>query len=420
MQKQTLRGYRRKLINLLGLMCLVLVFVTVVSVKKRFLSHSQDLGIYYHYSLHLMQGQVPYRDFAIEYPPLALLPMLVPRLVTFGRAISLRSYVALFLLENIVFCILMALLMLQVISHWQPKRRSLKTITAYVLLVVCCSPLIVWRYDMFPALLTLLGLLSVLIGRPTIAGIWLGFGIATKLYPVLLIPIFSIYYLVSRQYRQLLLLFMGTVGAVSLAVLPLTLIVGEQILSFLRYHQLRGMQIESTAAGLILLGKVLGLTKVSLNYNYGSINVDSLLADSIIKWLPLILILAFVIVMISCLNCFASEYATNGVISSESLVAYVIAALLVFIAFGKVFSAQYIIWLLPFASLLRQPQIVLTVAIFTITMFIFPYDYDRLMEMQPLSVILLNLRNFMVISLLIWLLVERLPASYKTALDRRY
>lgn len=418
MQKQRLRGYRTKLLYLLGFMCLALVFVSVVSYKKRFPEHSQDLGLYYEYSLKLLQGKVPYRDFAIEYPPLALLPMVVPRLVSFGRALSFRNYVGLFLLENVVFCILMALLLLQVISR-QPKRRSSWPMTAYVLLVVCCSPLLVWRYDIFPALLTLLGLLSVLIGRPTIAGIWLGFGIVAKLYPVLLLPIFSIYYLASREYRGLVRFFMGTVGAICLTVLPLALIVGEQLLSFLRYHQLRGIQIESTPAGLILVAKVLGLTKVSLNGNYGSINVDSPLADSIIKLLPLILILALVVVIVSCLSCFRSEYARNGAISSESLVAYIIATLLVFIAFGKVFSPQYIIWLLPFVSLLRRGQVGLVVAIFTITMFIFPYDYDGLLQLQPLFVLLLNLRNFMLISLLIWLLVERLPASYKLALSRR-
>ncbi|MBR8837180.1 MAG: DUF2029 domain-containing protein [Stigonema ocellatum SAG 48.90 = DSM 106950] len=419
MQKQRLKGYGTKLIYLLALMCLALVFVTFVIWRKRFSCQIQDLDVYYKYSLQLMQGHLPYRDFALEYPPLALLAMILPRLVSFGQALSFRSYIGLFLLENVVFCILMALLLLKIISHWQPKSYSRWTMPAYVLLVVCCSPLLLWRYDIFPALLTQMALLSLLIGRPTRAGIWLGFGIAAKLYPIFILPIFSIYYLASRQYRGLRRLLMGTVGATCLTLLPFALVAGGQMLSFLRYHQLRGIQIESTASGAILLAQSLGLTKVSTVFNYGSRNIQSPLADSIVRWLPLIFILAFVGVIASCLSCFRFEYGTSGIISSKSLVGYIIATLLVFIAFGKVFSPQYLIWLLPFAPLLRLGQIGLAIAIFTTTMIIFPGYYNYLKDMQPLFVLLLNLRNMMVILLLIWLLGEHLPASYKLGFSRR-
>ena len=36
--------------------------------------HALDLSIYYQDSLQLLLGRMPYRDFALEYPPLALLP----------------------------------------------------------------------------------------------------------------------------------------------------------------------------------------------------------------------------------------------------------------------------------------------------------------------------------------------------------
>jgi hypothetical protein len=73
---------------------------------------------------------------------------------------------------------------------------------------------------------------------------------------------------------------------------------------------------------------------------------------------------------------------------------------------SKVFSPQYIIWLLPFAPLLRPRQFWLMVAIFAMTMGIFPAAYSHLLRMQVPSVLLLNLRNFSILALLLWLLIE--------------
>jgi hypothetical protein len=52
------------------------------------------------------------------------------------------------------------------------------------------------------------------------------------------------------------------------------------------------------------------------------------------------------------------------------LVTFSLAALLAFIVTNKVFSPQYLIWLVPFAPLLPRRQIVLFVAICVATMII--------------------------------------------------
>jgi len=46
--------------------------------------HAQDLSLYRSTAQHVLNGQVPYRDFNLEYPPLALLPLTLPGLVV-GR-----------------------------------------------------------------------------------------------------------------------------------------------------------------------------------------------------------------------------------------------------------------------------------------------------------------------------------------------
>lgn len=420
MQLQQQTGDRAFIARLLAIQCAVLMLVGSVNLWKGFRFDQQDLEVYYNSSFHLMQGQVPYRDFPLEYPPLALLWFVLPHLVKLGQSLSFAEYKWLFMLQNVLLSIAIAILLVQVVSRLQPKRSSVMALRFYLLLVVISAPMLLWRYDLFPALLTQLALLCVLVGRPTQSGIWLGFGIAAKLYPVVLLPIFSTYYLVRKKYRALFGLLLGSVGATCLTLLPFALMARGELLSFLRYHEMRGLQIETLPAGAILLMHVLGLTKVKLILNYGAFHLVSPLADSVVKWVPFVFILAFLGVIASCLVCFRRDRALKGAISDESLVAYVVAALLTFMVTGKVFSTQYIIWLLPFVPLLRPRQMGMAIIIFAITIIIFPVGYDRLLQIHALPVLLLNLRNILMVILLLSLLVARFPTSAFLPIEQRH
>src|SRR5215207_4078479 len=90
---------------------LAVVFVTLPSVARW---HALDLTLYYQNSLNLLHGQLPYRDFALEYPPLALLPFVLPRLATFGLPIDFSGYAWLFLIQNALFSTLIALVIWQI------------------------------------------------------------------------------------------------------------------------------------------------------------------------------------------------------------------------------------------------------------------------------------------------------------------
>jgi hypothetical protein len=59
-----------------------------------------DLEIYARYADQIVQGRLPYRDFPVEYPPLALVPFVVPRLLALGRPLDETQYRLLFLFQN--------------------------------------------------------------------------------------------------------------------------------------------------------------------------------------------------------------------------------------------------------------------------------------------------------------------------------
>jgi hypothetical protein len=53
---------------------------------------------------------------------------------------------------------------------------------------------------------------------------------------------------------------------------------------------------------------------------------------------------------------------------------------------------------------------------FALTIALFPFEYNHLLAMQMLPVLLLNLRNLLVVALLLWLLIDRAPSSWRVAL----
>ncbi|MEO7911541.1 MAG: glycosyltransferase 87 family protein [Roseiflexaceae bacterium] len=400
------------MIALLAFQLIALLTVVLVTLPSVAQWHALDLSIYYHDSLQLLRGRVPYRDFALEYPPLALLPFALPRLVAFGRRIDFVGYVWLFLIENAIYSTLIAL----VIAQIRGLRAAWPALTLYALLVVVSAPLLPWRYDLFPALLTALALLCVLRQRPGWAGIWLGLGVAAKLYPAVLLLIFGAYYFAGKNRPALLRLGLGGAGALAATLLPFVLIAPGPLLSFLSYHQLRGLQLESLPAGVIVLAHVLGMTSARLEFNYGALHVAAPLAGAVLRWLPIVFVVVLGAVLVSGIARFREEQAREGRVTYTSLVAYSAAVLLAFIITNKVFSPQYIIWLLPFAPLLRLRQASALLVICALTIVLFPFNYDHLLGMELLPVLLLNLRNLLVVVLLAWLLVDRAPSSWRAAL----
>jgi hypothetical protein len=54
-------------------------------------TYGHRMQLYYRYSCNLRQGQMPYRDFSFAYPPLALLPIVLPHLIKLSRTVNLSE-----------------------------------------------------------------------------------------------------------------------------------------------------------------------------------------------------------------------------------------------------------------------------------------------------------------------------------------
>jgi uncharacterized membrane protein len=109
--------------------------------------------------------------------------------------------------ENALMSVLLGLTVVRIVSYFQPWCRWLRILAVYTLLSMVSASLLLGRYDLFPTLLMGTAVAAAIDGHPTRSGIWLGLEVAAKLFPIVSLPIFSIYYLVSRNYRSLLKAF---------------------------------------------------------------------------------------------------------------------------------------------------------------------------------------------------------------------
>jgi hypothetical protein len=188
-----------------------------------------------------------------------------------------------------------------------------------------------------------------------------------------------------------------------------------EFFSFLEYHELRGIQLETLAAGLILLASKMGLTNLDIELNYGAFHLISPWADSLLNSsaLTLFFLSLFCLVFTSCFYSFRQEYLAEQKISEQSLLIYTVAALAVFIVCNKVFSPQYLVWLMPFVILLDRRERKMFLAISLLTTALYPFLYDELIDRDSSPILLLNIRNFLMLFFIYCLMIKKTKMTKK-------
>ena len=166
---------------------------------RGFFTHDRiiDTPVYESYGSAIDSGQVPYRDFALEYPPGALPVFALPALGgAHGDAFRRRFELEMaFLGEVIVICLAVAL-----VALGAGRRRVLAVLGFAALAVVALGPVVLSRFDLWPAALTAAALAALLSGRLRLGHLALGAAVAAKLYPAVLVPLTLVY--VWRRFGQ--------------------------------------------------------------------------------------------------------------------------------------------------------------------------------------------------------------------------
>ncbi|HEY4412545.1 MAG TPA: glycosyltransferase 87 family protein [Gaiellaceae bacterium] len=338
----------------------------------------------------IVSGQVPYRDFAVEYPPGALLPMLAPELT--ARRGSFGDYGHSFEKWMAGAGVLMTLLAALALAALRPP--PLRAVTS--MLLVGASPLLLGnlmlsRFDLWVAALTVGALAALLWERRTTSAVVLAAAIATKLFPVVLAPI-GLAWIWRRHGRRAALTWALIVVAACAAVfLPFVVVAPAGIAHSFTVQLDRPLQIESIGAVLLIVVHLVFGTALHV-FTTKSQNVSG----SGVRAVEVLTSIVQAVVLVAIWLLYARGQQTR-----ERLVAYAAAAVVAFMAFGKVLSPQYLVWLIPLVPLVRDraAQVLLFVAL-VLTQVEFPARYwQYATDMRPSLVAVVLVRDIALVVL---------------------
>jgi len=343
-------------------------------------------------------GQIPYHDFASEYPPLALFSFLLPGLVTSNTAV----YSWLFAGEMMVFDLLALVMIADLASRL--KMSVKKTLTVYTLLIVATGPILLARYDILPAVLVLAALWAFVKGKNKLAWAVAALGFAAKIYPIIILPIFVIYQLKNRQYGRMIAGGAVFLGVTLITILPWIIIDAGGYWHSWTYHLERGLHSESTYGTTLLTGQLMGLTTMQGALTFGSWNLSSPLADSLAR-MSFYISAAILLVVYGFYAWRLQRESENPRVGlSESaaaqLLKYATIVVAVFMLTNKVFSAQYLAWLCPLIPLAADRRYfapMLFIAAGVLTQYVYPYNYIPFELGKALPVLVLTFRNLLLI-----------------------
>jgi hypothetical protein len=381
---------------LLAFFVLVYLVFEVYYLYARHGSHFADLTLYYGAASKILDGQVPYRDFPIEYPILALIPVVIPEFLNRIFSGSLNGYILWFTIQNLAFGLSAGYLIAEM-------EKSNHRIIAYKYLglLLLSLPIFLFRFDPFPASLTALTLYYIA-KKPFISGSAMMISIATKLYALVMIPVLGLYYLFNRQFKKLFIHAAGFTFILLLILIAFFWIGNNAIDDFLSNHLLRGIHLESVAGGILLLFQKAGMLDIQIIHNYGAFHLESAWSGYALQIVKFLTPVAFVAMLCFIIRVFLRETKRSGQVTMQTLIKALLLQTLLFILLNKVFSPQYLVWLLPLIPFCNKKSYLLFAFALMLTVIIFPGQYYGLIEMKLLMIVILNLRNF----LLVWLLVE--------------
>jgi hypothetical protein len=350
-----------------------------------------DLGYYYDgMVLKMAQGLAPFRDFFIEYPPL-----FVPLLAAPGTHFDERGYVLRFAVMMValmaVSCVLSAL---AAYSEQMPSRAYATAIlfSCYTLLL---GPIAANRYDPAVALVLAGIILAMAHDRWVIAGVLIGVGFALKVTPIMLLPIVLL--LAPRRSLVRALVGCGVAAAVPFAcVLAEGGRAASNLVQMMAYHLDRPLEIESVLATPFWIGRLLGVSSVTVANAAGSQVVASATADLVAKLSSGVLLIALGAV-------FALVWRRRPTIASDPSMLFlsILATILASLMGSKVLSPQYFVWLIPAVALVafddRIIGALMAVALL-LTHILFPANYWGFAQFQMNGpVILVVVRNLVLL-----------------------
>jgi glycosyl transferase family 87 len=350
-----------------------------------------DTGLYRLYGEKLVDGHLPYRSgFSLEFPPGAIPAFAVP-------ALPGSHYVVWFHLFQLACGVLAIGAVAYARAGYLPP-----LVVAFS--PACLGPITLNAFDLWPAALSAWAVAFTFRGRPRLGAALLGVATGAKLYPVLLAPAL-LAYPVRREALRAAFVGLAAVGAV---FLPFLALAPGGLRFSLEEQARRGLQVESLGGAAFGVAHRLGAgARMVVSQAPFSFDVAGRGA-SVTATVSSVLVLAAV--------GFAWWLLRRGPVDATRTAWAVAAAAVGFVAFAKVLSPQYLLFLVPLVALVRSTVAwgaALAALALTQVWARFPEPFLRTVHFGPL--IWVTFARNLLLALLYGFLVTRLARSRATS-----
>jgi hypothetical protein len=361
-----------------------------------------DTPVYETYGNLMAKGHVPYRDFSVEYPPGALPVFVLPALGHVddpGR--FRRSFETLMAACGSLVVIGVALCLGALGAR---PRRLYAGVALAAIAPLLVGSVVLTRFDLWPAALAVGALAALLHGRMRLGHGVLGLAIVAKIWPGVLLPLTVAHVWRTRGRRAALECLATALGTIAVVMLPFVAVAPGGVWDSVVRQTTRPLQIESLGAAMLVASHHVFGTGAAMVSSHGSQNLGGTAANLV----GVLQTLAQVAVLVALWTWFARRAR-----SREELVQACAAAVLAFVALGKVVSPQFMIWLIPFVPLVRKR---LAAALFVVALVLtqawFPQRYwDYALGFDGTTTVIVIARDLVLLALLVVLLRPERPAA---------
>lgn len=378
---------------------------------------ADDVEIYFRYTRWTLSGELPYRDFIIEYPPFSLVFFILPGLLSYPLGgLELERYKLLFHTES--FALNLATLWLAysllkrlypAVAAKAPHNLSWRMV-AFTFGSILISLYLMQRFDVGASFLTMLAIWLFYKHRPAWSGVALGLGFTAKLYPGILLPLVLLYFLyVKNDWRSIWRYLAGFSLACTVVLLPFVLTGASGLRAFLAYHADRGIELETIYATIIVVGSYLGLTAALSMTDYGGLGLASAWVKPLATFSTILTVAGLLLIYFFIWRTLSRN---GGRVRLDWFVNVVSLTILWFILANKVLSPQYLIWLLPFVPIWRGwNKTILYLIALPLSFIPFPFLIDWLARLDALPFIILTIRNGLLAAIFVLLARDIWPSG---------
>jgi len=366
-----------------------------------------DVAYYENWGSWLAQHRVPYRDFAFDYPPGALpvidAPWYLRKLFAYHGGYDFWFRVLL-LLVGLASLVAMAWVLVRLGAS---RHRAYAALVVAGLVPALLGPIALSRYDYWPAMLAVVGVAALVSGRPTFACAVFAAGVVVKVYPVIFLP-FALVELWRRgRWRAVAGGFAAAVAVLAAGFAPFLALAPHGLWWSVARQISRPLQVESLGSAVLVAAHALAGVQL---HHQAAIGSDNFVGH----WASVLGTASGVVTALALLAVYAGY--VFGRSSPERIVIACAAAMVAYIAFTKVLSPQYLVWLAPLVPLVGGRAGLRANAIFVVLLAMTqvwePYRYHQYyVVLDPWLVWLVVARDLLLVVLFVVLLWPLLPSQ---------